>query len=209
VRLEGEAGQSLGAFLTDGVELDLTGEANDYVGKGMAGGRIVIRPPIGDAGDPVLLGNTVLYGATGGQLFCAGSAGERFAVRNGGAVAVVEGAGDHACEYMTGGAVVILGRAGRNIGAGMSGGEAYIWDRDGDVASRVNPQLVDLRPPTRGQLPSLRRLIERHRRATGSERAGMILDDWEAQADAFVRIAAKAEVAMIEGALEGTSGAGA
>ena len=209
VRLEGAAGQSLGAFLTDGVELDLTGEANDYVGKGMAGGRIVIRPPRGDAGDPVLAGNTILYGATGGQLFCAGAAGERFAVRNGGAVAVVEGAGDHACEYMTGGAVVILGPVGRNLGAGMSGGEAYVWDPHRLVPSRINPQLVELRPPTRGQLPSLRRLIERHRRATGSERAKMILEDWEAQAGTFVRMAAKAEVAMIEGALEGTSGAGA
>ena len=209
VRLEGAAGQSFGAFLTDGVELDLTGEANDYVGKGMAGGRIVLRPPQGDLGDAVLLGNTVLYGATGGQLFCAGNAGERFAVRNGGAVAVVEGAGDHACEYMTGGAVVILGSVGRNLGAGMSGGEAYVWNRDGKVADRVNHQLVELRPPTRGQLPSLKRLIERHQRATGSERARMILEDWEAQSDAFVRVAAKAEVAMIEGALEGTAGAGA
>ncbi|MGH2692870.1 MAG: glutamate synthase large subunit, partial [Actinomycetota bacterium] len=209
VRLDGAAGQSFGAFLTDGVELDLTGEANDYVGKGMAGGRIVVRPPEGDSGEPVLLGNTVLYGATGGQLFCAGAAGERFAVRNGGTVAVVEGAGDHACEYMTGGAIVILGRVGRNLGAGMSGGEAYVWDPDRMVADRVNHQLVELRPPTRGQLPSLKRLIERHQLATGSERARTILDDWETQADAFVRIAAKAEVAMIEGALEGTTGAGA
>ncbi|MGH3370356.1 MAG: hypothetical protein ACRDPR_10165, partial [Nocardioidaceae bacterium] len=160
-------------------------------------------------GEPVLLGNTVLYGATGGQLFCAGAAGERFAVRNGGAVAVVEGAGDHACEYMTGGAVVILGHVGRNLGAGMSGGEAYVWDPDLRVEDRVNHQLVELRPPTRGQLPSLKRLIERHQLATGSERARMILGDWETHADAFVRIAAKAEVAMIEGALEGTSGAGA
>jgi glutamate synthase domain-containing protein 3 len=124
-------------------------------------------------------------------------------------VAVVEGAGDHACEYMTGGAVVILGPVGRNLGAGMSGGEAYVWDPHRLVPSRMNPQLVELRPPTRGQVPSLKRLIERHQRATGSERARMILEDWEAQAEAFVRIAAKAEVAMIEGALEGTSGAGA
>ncbi len=208
-RFEGVAGQSFGAFLSEGVELDLSGEANDYVGKGMAGGRIVIRPPEGDAGEPVLMGNTVLYGATGGQLFCAGSAGERFAVRNSGAIAVIEGAGDHACEYMTGGAVVILGLVGRNLAAGMSGGEAYVWDPDLRLESRVNPQLVELRSPTRGQLPSLRRLIARHHRATGSARARDILGDWEVQAAAFVRVAAKAEVAMIESELEGTTGTGA
>jgi glutamate synthase (ferredoxin) len=204
-RFDGVAGQSFGAFLTDNVELDLTGEANDYVGKGMSGGRIVVRPPALDAGEPVLLGNTVLYGATGGQLFCAGAAGERFAVRNSGAVAVVEGAGDHACEYMTGGAVVILGRVGRNLAAGMSGGEAYVWDPESVITALVNTQLVELRPPTAGQLPSLKRLIERHHRATGSTRAEMLLEDWKTHAAAFVRIAAKAEVAMIEGSLEGTA----
>ena len=209
VRFDGSAGQSFGAFLSSGVELDLTGEANDYVGKGMAGGRVVIRPPEHDAGDPVLLGNTALYGATGGQLFCAGAAGERFAVRNSGAVAVVEGAGDHACEYMTGGAVVILGPVGRNLAAGMSGGEAYVWDPEHRLEARVNPQLVELRTPTPGQVPSLRRLIDRHHRATGSERARDLLEDWETQAGAFVRVAARAEVAMIEGALEGTTGSGA
>ncbi|HEV3475320.1 MAG TPA: glutamate synthase subunit alpha, partial [Actinomycetota bacterium] len=209
VRLDGQAGQSLGAFLTSGVELDLTGEANDYVGKGMSGGRIVIRPPADDAGDPVLVGNTALYGATGGQLFCAGRAGERFGVRNSGAVAVVEGAGDHACEYMTGGAVVVLGPVGRNMAAGMSGGEAYVHDPEGLLASRVNPQLVELRPPTPGQLPSLRRLVERHHRATGSIRARRLLSDWDRTGVQFVRVVAKTEVALIEGALEGTAGAGA
>jgi glutamate synthase domain-containing protein 2/glutamate synthase domain-containing protein 1/glutamate synthase domain-containing protein 3 len=208
-RFEGAAGQSFGAFLSDGVELDLTGEANDYVGKGMAGGRIVIRPPDGDPGDPVLLGNTVLYGATGGQLFCAGSAGERFAVRNSGAVAVVEGAGDHACEYMTGGAVVILGSVGRNMAAGMSGGEAYVWDPEERLESCVNPQLVEMRAPTPGQLPSLKRLIDRHHRATGSPRAAILLEGWEQHSSSFVRVAARAEVAMIEAALEGTTGTGA
>jgi glutamate synthase (ferredoxin) len=209
VRLEGSAGQSLGAFLTSGVELDLTGEANDYVGKALAGGRIVIRPPAGDAGDPVLLGNTALYGATGGSLFCAGRAGERFAVRNSGAVAVVEGAGDHACEYMTGGAVVILGPVGRNLAAGMSGGEAYVWDPQGLVEALVNPQLVEVLRPTGGQLPSLKRLLERHRRSTGSARAGWLLADWDRHREEFVRVVAKAEVALIEAALEGTGGAGA
>nr|MDQ4030147.1 glutamate synthase large subunit [Actinomycetota bacterium] len=119
---EGVAGQSFGAFLARGIRIALTGEANDYVGKGMSGGRITIRPPADDAGDPVLIGNTALYGATGGELFCAGGAGERFAVRNSGAVAVIEGTGDHACEYMTAGTVVVLGETGRNLGAGMSGG---------------------------------------------------------------------------------------
>jgi glutamate synthase domain-containing protein 2/glutamate synthase domain-containing protein 1/glutamate synthase domain-containing protein 3 len=209
VRFEGQAGQSFGAFLGAGVELDLTGEANDYVAKGMAGGSIVIRPPADDAGDPVLVGNTALYGATGGRLFVAGRAGERFAVRNSGAVAVVEGAGDHACEYMTGGAVVILGPVGHNMAAGMSGGEAYVYDPQDLVRSRVNPQLVEIRPPTAGQLPSLRRLIERHARATGSRRADELLSDWDRAAVRFVRVMAKAEVALIEGALEGTAGTGA
>src|SRR5205807_4621210 len=116
VRFDGSAGQSFGAFLTHGIEFDLVGEANDYVGKGMAGGRVVIRPPENDAGAPVLAGNTCLYGATGGTVFIAGSAGERFAVRNSGATAVVEGVGDHACEYMTGGRVVVLGTIGYNLG---------------------------------------------------------------------------------------------
>jgi glutamate synthase domain-containing protein 2/glutamate synthase domain-containing protein 1/glutamate synthase domain-containing protein 3 len=209
VRFRGQAGQSFGAFLVPGVELDLTGEANDYGGKGMAGGRIVIRPPEDDAGDAWLMGNTVLYGATGGQLFCAGRAGERFAVRNSGAVAVVEGVGDHACEYMTGGAVVVLGPVGRNMAAGMSGGEAYVLDRVGDLSARVNPQLVELRRPTSGQLPSLRRLIERHALATGSPRATAVLEDWERVSGSFVRVVARAEVALIEGALEGAGRAGA
>ena len=141
-RFEGSAGQSFGAFLAAGVELDLVGEANDYVGKAMGGGRIVIRPPEDDAGDPVLVGNTVLYGATGGELYCAGRAGERFAVRNSGATAVVEGIGDHGCEYMTGGTVVVLGTTGRNFGAGMSGGEAFVYDPPGELPLRLNDDLV-------------------------------------------------------------------
>jgi glutamate synthase (ferredoxin) len=209
VRFEGEAGQSFGAFLADGVEFDLTGEANDYVGKGMGGGRIVVRAPEGDAGDPYLVGNTVLYGATGGQLFCAGRAGERFAVRNSGAVAVIEGVGDHALEYMTGGAVVILGAVGHNVAAGMTGGEAYVFDTEGRLAERLNPQLVETQIPTAAQLPSLRRLIERHERATGSPRARRILSGWAETSRRFVRLVAKAEVALIESALEGTAGTGA
>jgi glutamate synthase (ferredoxin) len=202
---EGEAGQSFGAFLSDGIELSLTGEANDYVCKSMGGGRVVIRPPANDAGDPVLAGNTVLYGATGGQLFIAGRAGERFAVRNSGAVAVVEGTGDHACEYMTSGAVVILGSPGRNLGAGMSGGETYVFDPEGALPMSLNTQLVAAYDPTEGQLESLRRVIGLHQEATGSEVAAAILGDWENAAASFRRIAPVAEVARLEALFEGTT----
>ncbi len=209
VAFEGEAGQSFGAFLSEGIELTLTGEANDYVGKGMAGGRIAIRPPSNDAGEPYLVGNTVLYGATGGRLYVAGRAGERFAVRNSGAVAVVEGAGDHACEYMTSGAVVILGPTGRNLGAGMSGGEAYVYDVDGDLDVRINPQLVAAYDPTAGQLESLRRVIARHLEYTGSTVARDILNDWENASSSFKRVAPVAEVARLEALFEGTAAAAA
>ncbi|MDQ3964040.1 MAG: glutamate synthase large subunit [Actinomycetota bacterium] len=204
-RFDGAAGQSFGAFLSDGIELVLMGEANDYVGKGMAGGRIVITPPENDAGDPVLVGNTVLYGATGGQLYVAGRAGERFGVRNSGAVAVVEGVGDHACEYMTAGAVVVLGPIGRNFGAGMSGGEAYVLDPAGDLEPRLNPQLVACYEPTAGQLESLRRIVARHGDATGSRRAAELLASWDEGARAFKRVAPVAEVARLEALFEGTA----
>jgi len=210
VHLDGAAGQSFGAFLTDGIELVLTGEANDYVGKGMGGGRIVIRPPANDAGEPHLLGNTVLYGATGGELFCAGAAGERFGVRNSGAVAVIEGAGDHACEYMTGGTVIILGPVGNNLGAGMTGGEVFLHDSGIGVPARVNRDLVD---PHRligdhhllaEQGVRLRRLIQRHADCTGSPRARSILENWGTVVHAFWRVAPKADVARIERQHEGT-----
>ncbi|HYP23820.1 MAG TPA: glutamate synthase-related protein, partial [Actinomycetota bacterium] len=203
-RFEGHAGQSFGAFLAEGVELVLEGDANDYVCKGMAGGRVVVRPPDDDTGDPVLVGNTVLYGATGGTLFVAGRAGERFAVRNSGAVAVVEGTGDHACEYMTAGAVVILGPTGRNVGAGMSGGEAYVFDPDDLLAANLNTQLVAAYEPTLSQLDSLRRVIERHARATGSGRAAALLRHWEQAAPRFRRVAPMAEVARLEALFEGS-----
>ncbi len=202
---EGEAGQSFGAFLSEGIELILVGEANDYVGKGMGGGRIVIRPPQNDAGDPFLAGNTLLYGATGGQLFIAGQAGERFGVRNSGAVAVVEGVGDHACEYMTAGAVVVLGDTGRNLGAGMSGGEAYVYDPGDKLGVSINPQLVAAYDPTSGQLQSLKRVIQLHLDATGSPRAQAIIDNWEATSLSFKRIAPVAEVARLEALFEGTT----
>jgi glutamate synthase domain-containing protein 2/glutamate synthase domain-containing protein 1/glutamate synthase domain-containing protein 3 len=206
VRFTGQAGQSFGAFLADGVEFLLTGEANDYVGKGMGGGRIVISPPDDDAGNPVLLGNTVLYGATGGELFVAGRAGERFAVRNSGATAVVEGVGEHACEYMTGGVVVVLGPTGFNVGAGMTGGELYVLDETSEILARVNAQLVEARRPDGAQLAGLRELIGRHAELTGSTAARALLDDWEVGATAFWRIAPRSELARVETTNEGSVG---
>jgi glutamate synthase domain-containing protein 3 len=178
VRFRGSAGQSFGAFLGHGIEFELTGEANDYVGKAMAGGRIVIRPPANDAGDPVLAGNTCLYGATGGELYIAGSAGERFGVRNSGASAVVEGVGDHACEYMTGGTVVVLGPVGYNLGAGMTGGRAYVWDPGSQLTTRLNTALVEAARPDAESLEEFRWLLERHQELTGSAQAARLLDDW-------------------------------
>ena len=197
-RFTGAAGQSFGAFLTAGVELDLVGEANDYVGKSMSGGRIVIAPPPGDAGDPCLVGNTVLYGATGGELYCAGSAGERFAVRNSGASAVVEGVGDHACEYMTRGTVVVLGPHGRNLGAGMTGGECFLLEPDERL---LNDELVALVELAADDEERLLRLLERHRRATGSPRAGVLLEDPGAALRRFRRIVPRAQ--LVEPLLEG------
>jgi glutamate synthase (ferredoxin) len=205
-RFAGSAGQSFGAFLAAGVQLELTGEANDYVGKSMAGGRIAIRPPEGDAGDPVLLGNTALYGATGGELFCAGRAGERFAVRNSGATAVVEGVGEHSCEYMTSGTVVVLGPFGRNLGAGMSGGELYVHDPEGVLPLRLNGDLV-VAVAVSGS-DELRRLLEKHVRHTGSERCQTILARWDESVREFVRVVPKADVADVEDEHEGTLAGG-
>jgi glutamate synthase domain-containing protein 2/glutamate synthase domain-containing protein 1/glutamate synthase domain-containing protein 3 len=204
IELEGTAGQSFGAFLAPGIDLRLTGACNDYVGKGMGGGRIVIRPPDDDAGDPVLIGNTALYGATRGELFCAGAAGERFAVRNSGATAVVEGVGDHGGEYMTGGSVIVLGPVGRNLGAGMSGGELFLYDPDGTALDQLNDELVLPRRPDEIELVFLRELIVAHHELTGSAVAGEILDSWERSHAAFWRVAPRAEVAAIEHAHEGT-----
>ena len=205
---EGVAGQSFGAFLAPGVRLTLTGEANDYVGKGMSGGRIVIRPPADDAGDPVLVGNTALYGATGGELFCAGRAGERFAVRNSGAVAVVEGVGCHACEYMTNGTVVILGEAGRNVGAGMTGGQLYVYDVAGRLAHRLHEQLISASRPSADDVALVRDLVERHERYTGSARAATLLAGWDAELDHWWRVSPGGEATPIESAFD-DSAAGA
>jgi glutamate synthase domain-containing protein 2/glutamate synthase domain-containing protein 1/glutamate synthase domain-containing protein 3 len=181
---EGSAGQSFGAFLPAGVTLSLEGEANDYVGKGLSGGRIVVCPPKGSSFLPeesILVGNVVLYGATSGEMFLNGVAGERFAVRNSGATAVVEGVGDHGCEYMTNGLVVVLGKCGRNFAAGMSGGIAYVFDEDGDFQQkRCNVASVDLEAVVEAQdITTLRDLIARHRELTGSPRANWILENWD------------------------------
>ena len=179
----GSAGQSFGAFLVGGLRLLLNGEANDYVGKGMAGGEIVIRPRPAEKytwSDNVIIGNTCLYGATGGSLFAAGWAGERFAVRNSGATAVVEGVGDHGCEYMTRGIVVILGSVGTNFGAGMSGGLAFVHDEDGTLGDRINPQMISIeRLNNEEEVGALRQLVSVHATLTGSPHAKALVDSWE------------------------------
>jgi glutamate synthase (NADPH) large chain len=193
IEFSGSAGQSFGAFLVKGVSLVLEGDANDYVGKGLSGGKIVVFPPRGSTFKPeenILIGNTVLYGATSGEAYFNGVAGERFAVRNSGAVAVVEGVGDHGCEYMTNGTVVILGRTGRNFGAGMSGGIAYVFDEDGDFARvRCNRAGVDLDPIFEtNDIVQLHQLINRHLEYTGSPQARRILENWPEALRHFVKV---------------------
>ncbi len=189
--LRGSAGQSFGAWLAPGVELTLVGDANDYTGKGLSGGVLAVRPPEDvtfAAEENVIVGNTVLYGATSGRAFFRGLAGERFAVRNSGASAVVEGVGDHGCEYMTGGRAVILGPTGRNFAAGMSGGIAYVVDADGGFASRCNRELVDFDPIEEADAIELRALIEEHHLRTLSPVAARILGGWEASLSRFVKV---------------------
>jgi glutamate synthase (NADPH/NADH) large chain len=208
IQLEGTGGQSFGAFLARGITLYLIGDANDYTGKGLSGGRVVVRPSIdfrGDATRNIIIGNTALYGATTGEAFFSGVAGERFAVRLSGATAVVEGTGDHGCEYMTGGTVVVLGKTGRNFAAGMSGGVAYVYDEDGQFASRCNTAMVALEKvvsATEQQAASakglwhreqtdeaqLRRLLEEHNRWTGSKRARELLDNWAEARGKFIKV---------------------
>ncbi|EHD23431.1 MULTISPECIES: glutamate synthase large subunit [Brenneria] len=192
----GTAGQSFGVWNAGGVELTLTGDANDYVGKGMAGGSIAVRPPVGSAfrsHEASIIGNTCLYGATGGKLFAAGRAGERFAVRNSGTITVVEGIGDNGCEYMTGGIVCVLGRTGVNFGAGMTGGFAYVLDEDGEFRKRVNPELVEVLDVEQLAIHEehLRGLITEHVQHTGSQRAEEILANWPAWASKFALVKPK------------------
>jgi glutamate synthase (NADPH/NADH) large chain len=189
----GSAGQSFGAFLAKGITLTLEGDANDYVGKGLSGGRLVVYPPRNSAFLPeenILIGNVVLYGATSGEAFFNGMAGERFAVRNSGATAVVEGVGDHGCEYMTKGLVLVLGSCGRNFAAGMSGGIAYLLDERGDFADkRCNQSTVDLEPVIEDQdVDAVHSLITRHLDLTGSPRARWILANWLSILPRFVKI---------------------
>ena len=208
IQLEGTGGQSFGAFLAKGITLYLIGDANDYTGKGLSGGRVVVRPSIdfrGDATRNIIVGNTVMYGATTGEAFFSGVAGERFAVRLSGATAVVEGTGDHGCEYMTGGTVAVLGKTGRNFAAGMSGGIAYVYDEDGQFASRCNTSMVSLEKVmtsaeqrldhARTKLhrddtdeAHLRKLLEDHNRWTGSKRARELLDNWATARGKFVKV---------------------
>ncbi len=220
IDVKGTAGQSFGAWLAHGVTLELEGEANDYVGKGLSGGRIVIRPSAATKAVPeesIIVGNTVLYGAISGECYFRGVAGERFAVRNSGAIAVVEGTGDHGCEYMTGGVVVVIGKTGRNFAAGMSGGIAYVLDEDGDFAQRCNMAMVELEhvaeeeelmqeeyhqggdlashgkvdvmsDMTRYDSERLHQLIANHLKYTGSARAKDILDNWDAYKPKFRKV---------------------
>ena len=192
IDFKGSAGQSFGGFLAPGVTFDLAGDANDYVGKGLSGGKIVIYPPSESTLVPeenILIGNTVLYGAVSGKAFFRGIAGERFAVRNSGAETVVEGVGDHGCEYMTGGTVVVLGSTGRNFAAGMSGGLAYIFDPDNSFAIHCNKSIVDLLPVEEPEdIQHLRELIEEHFETTKSSVAKKILDDWEGSLKKFIKI---------------------
>ncbi len=187
----GSAGQSFGAFVPSGVTMRLFGDANDYLGKGLSGGRIIVRPPEGSpfaAEDNIVAGNVILYGATGGEVYLRGQVGERFCVRNSGAIAVVEGVGDHACEYMTGGRVVVLGPTGRNFGAGMSGGVAYVHDPVGHLAGTYNDEMVDLEPLDDDDLAWLHDRITRHLEETGSVVAAGLLGGWDRSARQFVTV---------------------
>ena len=208
IQLEGTGGQSFGAFLASGITLYLIGDANDYTGKGLSGGRVVVRPSLdfrGVSSENIIVGNTVMYGATSGEAYFSGVAGERFAVRLSGATAVVEGTGDHGCEYMTGGTVAVLGKTGRNFAAGMSGGLAYVFDEDGDFATRANTAMVSLEPvlTSAEQLAKvgsgamhrglsdeelLKKLLEDHHRWTGSKRARELLDTWAQSRLKFVKV---------------------
>ncbi|MBX0293519.1 glutamate synthase large subunit [Haloarcula nitratireducens] len=192
VDLNGTAGQSFGAFLAQGVTMDLTGTANDYVGKGLSGGKLVVNTPAEasyEASENIVVGNVALYGATQGEAYINGQAGERFAVRNSGVKGVVEGVGDHGCEYMTGGAIVVLGETGKNFAAGMSGGVAYVYDPDGNLAERANTGMVSIEDGLEGKdRGMISRLVENHAAYTGSEKAAALLDEWDAEVENFTKV---------------------
>jgi glutamate synthase domain-containing protein 3 len=192
LRFAGAAGQSFGAFAARGMTLTLVGQANDYAGKGLSGGRIIVRPEADADFDPaenMLAGNVLLYGATDGELYVNGRVGERFAIRNSGARAVVEGCGYHGCEYMTGGRVVVLGTTGVNFAAGMSGGIAYVYNEDGEFDNRCNLEMVDLElVRSDADIAELRGLLENHVRHTGSAKARGILDNWKDEQGTFIKV---------------------
>jgi glutamate synthase (NADPH/NADH) large chain len=191
IRFTGSAGQSFGAFVPSGITMRLTGDANDYLGKGLSGGRLIVRPP-GDspfvAEDQVIAGNVIAYGATSGEIYLRGIVGERFCVRNSGATAVVEGVGDHGCEYMTGGRVVVLGSTGRNFGAGMSGGIAYVYDRNNDFDRKINYEMVEVEQLDAEDREFLRSAIEAHRMYTDSAVASRMLASWSVEVSRFRKV---------------------
>jgi glutamate synthase (ferredoxin) len=195
IHFKGSAGQSFGAFVPPGMTFQLEGDANDYVGKGLSGGKLAIFPADNAtfaAEDNMIVGNVALYGATAGEVYIRGMAGERFGVRNSGVNAVVESIGDNGCEYMTGGRVVILGLAGRNFGAGMSGGVAYVLDEVGNFATRVNPQMVGVEKlEDAAEIAEVRKLVENHLKYTKSTRAKAVLDNWSALVPKFVKVMPK------------------
>ena len=192
IKLNGSAGQSLGAWLASGITIKVEGDANDYVGKGLSGGKIAVYPPAVSqfkAEENILVGNVCLYGATSGEAYFRGIAAERFCVRNSGATAVVEGIGDHGCEYMTGGRVVILGTTGRNFGAGMSGGVAYVWDKAGNFDKQCNTGTFELEAVSaEADAAELRTMIQSHLTYTGSTVANNILENWETELTHFVKV---------------------
>ena len=210
LRFRGSAGQSFGAFIPHGMTLELEGDANDYLGKGLSGGKIVLYPPKGArfaAEENIITGNVACYGATSGEVYISGMAGERFCVRNSGARAVVEAVGDHGCEYMTGGCVAVLGPTGRNFAAGMSGGTAYVLDREGDFSARCNRQMVHLEELAADDADELKAMIERHEALTSSSRAGAILADWAGYLPKFVKVMPKDYKRVLE-AIAKAKGAG-
>ena len=201
LHFQGSAGQSFGAFVPKGVTLELEGDANDYVGKGLSGGKIIVYPPKGStfvAEENIIIGNVALYGATSGEVYISGVAGERFGVRNSGVTTVVEAVGDHACEYMTGGKVVVLGPTGRNFAAGMSGGVAYVLDESGDFATRCNTQMVALEALEGEEIDDLRELIQRHADYTQSQKASLVLANWSEMLPQFVKVMPKDYKRMLQ-----------
>ncbi len=192
LNFNGSAGQSFGAFIPHGMTLTLTGDSNDYIGKGLSGGKIIVKPPAGVTFAPeenVIIGNVAFYGATSGEAYISGLAGERFCVRNSGATAVVEGLGDHGCEYMTGGKVVVLGTTGRNFAAGMSGGIAYVLDLDGNFRSNFNAGMADAVPlDADDEIDELQRIVACHLTCTGSPRAADLLNAWESLSSRFIKV---------------------